>query len=163
MHINSSVSLTIWYIQTQTIIALTRDPTSPSSQSLATLPIHPSSRLIVIKYDASIESDAFDAIAEIQNTHGIRHLDIVIANAGIAKSYPLVKDVRRDDILEHVNVNVLAVVSLFQASRELLRKAIGKKEPVFAILGSGAGALGYVGFYFHILLYLASLFIRILI
>ncbi|PLB53319.1 NAD(P)-binding protein [Aspergillus steynii IBT 23096] len=126
----------------QTVIALIRDPSSPSSTSLRTLPKHATSRLIILKYDASIESDAFDAIAELRNTHGINTLDIVFANAGIAKSYPLVKDVTRAEILEHVDVNALAVVSLYQAGRELLEQSTRAEKPVFAIMGSGGGAVG---------------------
>ncbi|KAH8424230.1 uncharacterized protein LDX57_001988 [Aspergillus melleus] len=125
-----------------TVIALTRDPSSPSSVSLTTLPTHPSSRLIVIRYEGGVESDAFDAATALRTIHEITHLDIVIANAGIGKLYPLVKDVQRADILEHVNVNVLAVVSLFQASRALLEQSSFAKKPVFAIMGSGAGSLG---------------------
>lgn len=93
----------------------------------------------MVKYDASVEQSAFDAVKEATD-QGVDHLDYVVANAGIAKGYPLVKDVRRADILEHIEVNVLSVVSLYQATRALLEKSTIK--PVFAIMGSGAGALG---------------------
>lgn len=96
--------------------------------------------MIVIKYDAAIESDAIDLAKELQEKHGIDHLDIVIANSGIARSYPLVKDAKRADIVEHLDVNVLGVVSLYQATRDLLHKSPNK--PIFAPVGSGAGALG---------------------
>ncbi|RAL10481.1 uncharacterized protein BO97DRAFT_426492 [Aspergillus homomorphus CBS 101889] len=43
-------------------------------------------------------------------------------------------------IVEHLEVNVLSVVSLYQATRSLLEKSI--TNPVFAIMGSGAGGLG---------------------
>jgi norsolorinic acid ketoreductase len=93
----------------------------------------------VVKYDASFEQSAFDAVKQATD-HGVDHLDYVVANAGIAKGYPFVKDVKRADILEHIEVNVLSVVSLYQATRDLLRKSTMK--PVFAIMGSGGGALG---------------------
>lgn len=97
--------------------------------------------MIVVKYEASVEQSPFDAIKEATD-QGITHLDIVVANAGIAKLYPLVKDVRRTDIVEHIDVNVLSVVSLYQATRDLLQKSTGK--PIYAIMGSGAGGLAYV-------------------
>jgi norsolorinic acid ketoreductase len=71
---------------------------------------------------------------------GIDHLDIVVANAAISKIYPLVKDVKRADITEHIEVNVLSVVSLYQATRDLLEKSTS--NPIYAIMGSSAGALG---------------------
>lgn len=92
-----------------------------------------------MKYDAGIEQSAFDAVKEAADK-GIDHIDYVVANAGIAKVYPLVKDVKRADVLEHIEVNVFSVVSLYQATRPLLEKSITK--PVYAIMGSGAGALG---------------------
>ena len=98
------------------------------------------SSLIVVKYDAAIEQDAFDMVKELQQKHGIDHLDIVVANAGILKSYTLVKDVKRAEILESFNVNAFGVVSLYQATRNLLQAS--PKKPVFAPVGSAAGALG---------------------
>jgi len=96
----------------------------------------------VVKYDAAVEQDAFDIVKQLQKKHGVDHLDIVVANAGIVKSYPLVKEVKRAKILEHLEVNVFGVVSLYQATRDLLQKSLNK--PNFAPVGSGAGALGSV-------------------
>lgn len=123
------------------MIAAVRDPAHSTAQALAELSAGEGSRIIVVKYDASIEQSAFDAVKEASN-QGISHLDIVVANAGIAKLYPLVKDVKRADIVEHIDVNVLGAVSLYQATRDLLQKSTGK--PIYAIMGSGAGGLAYV-------------------
>ncbi|KAI1770969.1 hypothetical protein F4818DRAFT_430736 [Hypoxylon cercidicola] len=60
--------------------------------------------------------------------------------AGIAKLFPAVKDVQPEDVREHVEVNVLGGVSLYQATRDLLQKSPG--NPIFAFVGSAAGALG---------------------
>ncbi len=94
----------------------------------------------MVKYDAAVEQDAFDIVKQLQEKHGVDHLDIVVANAGIAKSHPLVKEVKRAEILEHLEINVFSVVSLYQATRDLLQKSPNK--PIFAPMGSGAGALG---------------------
>lgn len=122
-----------------TVIAANRDPSHPTSQALADLPKGGGSKLIVVKYDAAVELAAFDAVKRIQE-QGVTHLDIVVANAAIAKLYPLVKDAQRNDLLEHYQVNVLGPVELYQATRDLLQKSSGK--PIFALMGSGAGALG---------------------
>ncbi|KAK0641684.1 hypothetical protein B0T16DRAFT_380607 [Cercophora newfieldiana] len=123
-----------------TVIAANRDPTHPTSQALADLPKGDGSKLIVIKYDAATEQGAIDAVNQIQD-YGVEHLDIVVANAAIVKHYPLVKDARRDEMLEHYQVNVLGPVALYQATRDLLQKSPSGK-PIFAFMGSGAGALG---------------------
>ncbi|KAJ5824375.1 Short-chain dehydrogenase/reductase SDR [Penicillium robsamsonii] len=115
-----------------------RDPAHSTAQILVGLPGGQGSRVIVAKYEAGTEQSAFDAVKEAINQE-ISHLDIVVANAGIAKLYPLVKDVKRADIVEHIDVNVLSAVSLYQATRDLLQKSTGK--PIYAIMGSGAGVL----------------------
>jgi norsolorinic acid ketoreductase len=46
-----------------------------------------------------------------------------------------VKEVKRADILEHTDVNVFNVISLYQATHPLLQKSI---KPVYAIMGSTA-------------------------
>lgn len=94
-------------------------------------------------YDAQSEASPFLLAQALREKHGIAHLDIVVPNAAISKIYPLAREVRRADIVEHVEVNVLGVVSLFQATRDLLQASPSKK-PVFAIMGSGAGSLGLV-------------------
>ncbi|KAL6821934.1 NAD(P)-binding protein [Trichoderma sp. SZMC 28015] len=123
-----------------TVISANRDTSHPTSKALADLPKAEGSNLVVLKYDAGVEQDAFDLVKDLKGEHAINHLDIVVANAGISKSYPLVKDVRRVDIQEHIDINAYGVVSLYQATRDLLQKST--KKPIFVTIGSGAGALG---------------------
>ncbi|KAJ5503133.1 Short-chain dehydrogenase/reductase SDR [Penicillium fimorum] len=120
------------------VIAAVRDPAHSTAQVLVGIPGDEGSRVIVVKYEAGIEQSAFDAVKEATN-QDISHLDIVVANAGIAKLYPLVKDVKRADIVEHIDVNVLSAVSLYQATRDMLQKST--RKPIYAIMGSGAGGL----------------------
>ncbi len=124
----------------QTVIAAVRDPGHSTAQALAGLPQGPGSTLITVQYDAGREQGAADAVAQLRQKHGLDHLDIVVANAGISKSWPFVKDVKRAEIQEHVGVNVAGVVELFQATRDLLQRSTTKK-PVFAAVGSLAGSL----------------------
>ncbi|KAK0758277.1 hypothetical protein N5P37_009579 [Trichoderma harzianum] len=123
-----------------TVISANRDTSHPTSKALADLPKAEGSSLVVLKYDAGVEQDAFDLVKDLKGEHAINHLDIVVANAGISKSYPLVKDVRRVDIQEHIDINAYGVVSLYQATRDLLQQST--KKPIFVTIGSGAGALG---------------------
>jgi len=123
----------------QTVIAAVRDPGNSTSKALADLPKAQGSSLIVVN-DAAVEQDAFDIVKELQAKHSVNCLDIVVANAAIVKGYPLVKDVKRAELQEHLEVNVFGVVSLYQATRDLLQKSPNK--PIFAPMGSGAGALG---------------------
>ncbi len=118
-----------------------RDPNHPTARALADLTRGPGSTLIPVQYDAGSEQGAADAVSRLQGEHGVDHLDIVVANAGICKQWPLVKDVKRADILEHFEVNVLGVVALYQATRDLLQRSTAKTS-IFAPMGSMAGSLG---------------------
>ncbi|PTB62212.1 NAD(P)-binding protein [Trichoderma citrinoviride] len=123
-----------------TVISANRNPEHATSKALFDLPKGEGSNLIVVKYDAGVEQAAYDAVTELKHKHGIDTLDIVIANAGMVTSYPLVKDVKRAELQQHIDVNAYAVVTLYQATRSLLQKST--KKPVFAIVGSGASSLG---------------------
>ncbi|OTB02913.1 hypothetical protein M426DRAFT_24343 [Hypoxylon sp. CI-4A] len=121
------------------VIAANRNPAHSSSQELHNLPKGKKSTLVVVKVDAAVPQDAFDAVAELQEKHGIDHLDVVIANAGVSFVWPAVADLKIDDLKVHIEPNVYGAVALYQATRSLLRKA--EKEPVFAPMGSTAGLL----------------------
>ncbi|KAI0555671.1 putative NADPH-dependent 1-acyl dihydroxyacetone phosphate reductase [Xylaria curta] len=120
-----------------TVVAANRNPEDAGSKSLADLPKGANSSLILTKYDARVEQSPFDVVKELQEKHGIEHLDIVIPNAAIVTAFPLARDVKRTEILEHAEVNVLSGISLFQATRDLLQKST--KQPIFAFMASGAG------------------------
>ncbi|KAI0406250.1 hypothetical protein F4802DRAFT_596278 [Xylaria palmicola] len=125
-------------LSNHTVIAANRNPEDAGSRALAALPRGPDSALILTAYDAKSEESAFAVARDLREKHGIDRLDVVVANAAIVRQYPLIRDARRADILEHIEVNVLGVLSLFQATRDLLR---GSAAPVFAPMGSGAGYL----------------------
>ncbi|KAI1766298.1 hypothetical protein GGR53DRAFT_464534 [Hypoxylon sp. FL1150] len=122
------------------VIAGNRDPAHPTSQALEDLPKGEGSRLVVVKIDACVDQDPFDAVKQLQASHGIEHLDIVIANAGVSYVWPAVADVKIADLRAHMEPNVYGVVALYQATRPLLQKS-ARKEPVFAPMGSTAGLL----------------------
>ena len=119
------------------VIAATRNPSDKASKALADLPKGKGSKLITVKIDSKSESDPATAVKDIE-TQGIDHLDIVIANAGIAALFPSVADLKIADIQEHITVNTFGVVLLYQATVALLRKGT---NPKFATMGSSAGWL----------------------
>lgn len=121
------------------VIAGNRNPAHPTSQALFNLPKGTGSKLIVVKIDATAERDPFNAVTELREKHGIQHLDIVIANAGVSYVWPAVADLKIADLQAHIETNVYGLVRLYQATRLLLRKA--SREPMFIPMGSAAGLL----------------------
>lgn len=126
------------------MVAAVRDPSHPTAQALSSLPKGAGSRVLAAQYDAGVRDSPAALVQELQSAHGISHVDIVVANAAILKDFPLVKDAKYEDLVEHYQVNVLGVVALYQATRDLLHKSTREGLPQFVIMGSGAGALGYV-------------------
>ncbi|KAJ5946511.1 Short-chain dehydrogenase/reductase SDR [Penicillium verhagenii] len=120
-----------------TVIAATRDPGHPTSQSLAHLPTAEGNKLHVIKIDATSSTDPQDAVQELA-TKGITRVDILIANAGICLLWPRVSDVKVEDIKQHVDVNIYGFIHLYQAFRGLLKES---KDPKWVTIGSSAGFL----------------------
>lgn len=116
------------------VIAAVRDPSHGTAKALADLPTGAGSRVLLVKVDASSESDALAAIKEIEK-QGIDHLDIVIANAAIAYIYPKVSELKIADLEAHMVPNVYGVIRLYQATLPLLLKS---ENPKWITMGSSA-------------------------
>ncbi|KAK3328390.1 hypothetical protein B0T19DRAFT_189778 [Cercophora scortea] len=121
-----------------TIIAANRNLDHPRTKELPSLPTAEGTKLILVKLDASIWQDAFTAVKELE-AQGIDHIDVVIANAGVAYVWPKVADVTEEQLDGHFKPNAYGVVSLYQAVRPLLQKSA--REPVYAVMGTTAGSL----------------------
>ncbi|KAI0202673.1 hypothetical protein F4808DRAFT_420973 [Astrocystis sublimbata] len=119
------------------VIAAVRNPGKPSS--LDNLPTADGTRLVVVKIDAEVESDAKDAVNKLSSDHGIDHLDLVIANAGLNFVYPSVAEVKIDDMMKCMKPNLFGTVWLYQATRQLLNSA---SHPKWITMGSTAGSIG---------------------
>lgn len=114
-------------------------------QALNLLPKASSTTFIIIKIDSGSDSDPSTAIKDLQSNHPeIQNIDLVIANAGILKELPFVKDVTSSSMKEHYHVNVIAPTLLFQAVLPLLEKSIGTdgQEPRFVTVSSMAASIG---------------------
>lgn len=120
-----------------TIITANRDPEHPSSKELTELPKAEGTSLIIVKIDATVRTDPSDAVKSLRS-RGIDYIDIVIANAGIRLSGPMVRDVEADEIQKHIVVNVYGFLWLFQAFRSLLMEA---RAPTWVTIGSSAAYL----------------------
>lgn len=121
-----------------TVIAVNRNPDHPSSKELSNVPKAVGSKLIVVKADATIWQDAFKGVEAIE-AQGIDHLDIVVANAGVANTFPTVAELQEKDLEAHLRPNVYGFVALYQATRRMLKKST--REPILACMGSNAGSL----------------------
>ena len=121
-----------------TVIAGVRDPAHATSKALYSLSQGKGSSLIVVKIESTSETDPTSAVKEIQSSHGISAIDVVIANAGIAKVFPPVSEVKMSDVREHFEVNVCGLIYLFQAVLPLLNNA---KAPIFVTLSTSGASL----------------------
>ncbi|PYH87705.1 NAD(P)-binding protein [Aspergillus ellipticus CBS 707.79] len=120
-----------------TIIAANRDPSHPTSKALTDLPKAEGTTLLIIKSNATSPTDPAAAVQELA-TKGIHHIDILIANAGIALLWPTLAEVKVEEIQPHVEVNIYGFVRLYQAFRPLLKEA---KDPKWVTIGSSAAFL----------------------
>ncbi|KXG50412.1 Short-chain dehydrogenase/reductase SDR [Penicillium griseofulvum] len=123
-----------------TVIAAVRNPTSSEATSLSDFPTGKGSRLIIVKIDASSNTDAKAAVEKLPS-QGVSALDIVIANAGIfdTAAFTTVADSTIAQIQAHLDVNTIGPVRLFQATLPLLEKS---SSPRFILSSSLMGTIG---------------------
>ena len=122
------------------VVAAVRDPAYPTSKTLRELSKASSSSLIIVKIDNASETDAADAVAELQTNHNVTSIDVVIANAGIARVFPRVEEAQTSDLLEHFRVNAIGAVVLFRAVHPLLKQS--RKAAKFIAMSTSAGTIG---------------------
>ena len=121
------------------MIGTVRNPDAKDSKALTSLPVASGSKVILVKIESTSETDAKHAVSSL-STHGITHIDTVIANAGIFKlaAFQKVSEMKTSDLMEHVDVNAAGVIRLYQATLPLLQKA---ERPVFMVISSGVATI----------------------
>ncbi|KAJ7035711.1 hypothetical protein C8F04DRAFT_1258592 [Mycena alexandri] len=121
------------------VFAGARDPTAQSLKDLAAKHpnVHP------VKLTSGDQADNEAAIAEIQKTAG--RLDVLIANAGIAKYAGMFTTTPLSEFRDHWEVNTLGTVVMFQAAHALLL-ASPTGAPIFAYISSAGGSMAR---YYH--------------
>ncbi|KAI3532859.1 short-chain dehydrogenase [Colletotrichum filicis] len=99
-------------------------------------------KIIIVKIDSSGETDPAKAVSILQRDHSITALDVVIANAGIAHSSGPVIKTSTFAIRDHLAVNTIGPLLLFQATTPLLR-ARKTGRPVFVAVTSILAAMNW--------------------
>ncbi|KAJ4305493.1 hypothetical protein N0V90_001024 [Kalmusia sp. IMI 367209] len=88
-----------------TVVAAVRDPQSSTSLSLADLPRAADTQLITVKIDSTSDTDAAEAAHVLATQHGIKSLDVVVANAGFGEVWGDLTTVKPKEVGELVDVN----------------------------------------------------------
>jgi norsolorinic acid ketoreductase len=96
------------------------------------------SNLIVVQLDSESDTDASEAARTVQEKHNIDHLDLIIANAGIAGGGDALIDVKANQFRNILNVNVVSPLLLFQAFQPLLSKGY---NPRILFVSSSVGSI----------------------
>ncbi|KAJ3531193.1 hypothetical protein NM208_g8983 [Fusarium decemcellulare] len=123
-----------------TVIAAVRDLEHVTSKSLQDLPTADGSRLITIQLDSTKPESTAVVIGKLKAEHGVASLDVVLANAGISLHGSRVRESSIENINQHLLVNAVAPVALFQATADLLQ-ASKTGNPTFIALSTLAGSI----------------------
>ena len=121
------------------VLALVRNPADETSKSLKTIVPAKGSSVTILKLDVANEQDYTELVATL-GKQNIASIDIAIANAGISKIFPLAVDAKAADLHEHMTVNVVGPLLLFQALHPYLVKS--KHGGKFVAISSSAGSIG---------------------
>lgn len=123
-----------------TVVATVRD-VGKAKQSLNELPKAEGSKLVIVKLDSQVDTDAREAVAKLRSDHGITFLDVAVANAGIAHSGTTVSGTNITAFRDHINTNTIGPITLFQAVSPLL-KASHSGNPIFLGITTVFGSIG---------------------
>ncbi|KAK4947670.1 hypothetical protein LTR10_013616 [Elasticomyces elasticus] len=123
-----------------TVIALVRDPEDETTKSLAAS-IPDAKRLLIIPYDAKQPDSAAKAVSVLETTHDIKHLDVVIANAGALLWHGPAIETPTDAIHESITVNTIGPLLLFRACLPLMQSSAA---PKFIAISSAIGSTGQI-------------------
>jgi norsolorinic acid ketoreductase len=122
-----------------TVVAGLRDTSDTTAKDLREVPTASGSKVIVVKIDASSDTDARDAVELLQSQYGIHTIDVVIANSGILDQWGPVSEVTPEDLRRHFEVNTIGPIKLFQATKPLLEKS---ENPRFYTTSSSIASIG---------------------
>jgi len=126
-----------------TVIAGIRDPSHPTSQSLLSLPTASGTKLILVKIDSSVDTDAPAAINTLQTKHNITYLDLIIANAGACDYLGPTLGMPANEWAKTFQINTIAPFLLFQTSYPLLQASVTIKNrtPKVVFISSLVGSI----------------------
>ena len=124
-----------------TVIAGVRDTKNASAKALQALPAGKGSKIILVKIDSSSDTDAQQAVDDLKSEHGIKHLDVLIANSGIFNFVGKAGKTPAKALREHFQVNSVAPLTLFQAALPLLEAAT---KPKFVVVSTGVASMAWM-------------------
>ncbi|XXH03951.1 hypothetical protein Hte_010359 [Hypoxylon texense] len=110
------------------VIAANSDPKHPTSEALYDLPKGAGSSLIIVKVDATVESDAAAAV-QILAARGIAKIDLVIANAGVFLAYGKVSEIKTSDLQANFVPNVCGMDDHVHITRPYLLTFFENQPP----------------------------------
>ncbi|RDW93049.1 putative Zn(II)2Cys6 transcription factor [Aspergillus mulundensis] len=123
-----------------TVIGTVRDTSSPSLSTLTTQTA-PGSKLLLYPLESTNDTHYTDLSTSLA-TAGITHLNLVIANAGVAHPPGTPASVGIEDVRAVFDVNALGTLRLFQALRGLLERGAAQgREVKWVSVSSGAGSI----------------------
>jgi len=120
-----------------TIIAAVRD-TSTATNSLSTVPVGKDSKIIIVKLDATIDSDPSTAVEILKSKHNISKIDVLLSNAGLLDGIAPVLETSPDTVRRHFEVNTIGPLTLIQAFMPLL---LLSPSPKFLVITSSIGSI----------------------
>lgn len=126
-------------LENTTVLAAVRNPSNAAE--LSALKAGSGSKLIIVKIESSSTTDAADAVKLLKAKHGISHIDVVIANAGIGKYFGPALTTPISEFEEHLKVNATGTLILFQAVHDLLTAS---DTPKFVAIGTPVGSIGEI-------------------
>jgi norsolorinic acid ketoreductase len=122
-----------------TVIAGLRDTSDSTAKELTEVPVGSGSKLIVVKIDASSDTDAEEAIKSLKSQHNINHLDVVVANSGVLEQWGPTSEVTPSELRKHFEINTIAPIKLFQATKPLLENSQNGR---FFVTSSNIASIG---------------------
>jgi len=117
------------------VFAGVRDPAK--ADRLQSLSKQHQGRIHIVKLTSGDIDDNKAAAATIAREVG--HLDVVIANAGIAKHIGRVEDTPIKEMIDHYHVNTIGPLVLFQSTASLLKQS--PSQPKFIVISSVVGSI----------------------
>lgn len=120
-----------------TFIAAVRDVEKPA-KALSNIIVGEASKLIIVKIDATSETDALTAAEELKSKYGITKVDVLLFNAGLLDQLTPVLKTPAGQIRKHIEVNTIGPLLLLQAFVPLLEQS---SAPKFLLTSSSIATL----------------------
>ncbi|KAL9112216.1 MAG: hypothetical protein Q9187_007808, partial [Circinaria calcarea] len=118
------------------VVAGIRDRRARVSEALTSIPTASGSKVVVIKMNSSLETDARDAVELLKSAYGIDKIDVIIANTWAGEQQGLSLETPIQKLQDYFKVDAIGSLALIQASWPLLM--ISSNPRFFVISSEGA-------------------------